>query len=276
MSEEGASLEISDRGGEPNQKWWLPYVTTVIAVIVIAAILLLIDWWGRAIETNSILIAVLPVVIWLLVAGKITSFKAFGVELKSAINQLSKETIDTDSGLLASSKIDYEAVESNPKEDVSQIQSFIRRRVPALSFEIRRKNYYTTEAIEQWISQLSDHDFFKWVIFLDNKGRFAGLIPRDKLRTLGVRWLENGTRGYDSIKQRIENHNVHDLPGFIGPESAVTASHTKGEAIEKFSKLEADDLPVVDADRKFAGVLNRGKLHSSLLASIFHAARADR
>jgi hypothetical protein len=265
MSEETESLDISNSRAWPDQKWWLPYVTTATATLVIIAILLVIDMWGHKFENNAILIAVLPVLIWLLVAGKITSFKAFGVELKSAINELSKENIYVDSGPTASSKIEYDVIEAGPKVDTSQIQSYIKGRIPALYFQIGRKNYYQATAIATWLS----HDFFKWVIFVDENDRFKGLVPSDTFRAVGK-------LGYEPVKQRIENRDVFDLPGFVGQEWALTTASTKGEAIEKFSNLEAHDLPVVDAANfKFKGVLNRAKLNSTLLAAIFRVSRAD-
>jgi hypothetical protein len=66
---------------------------TIIASVVVAVVLVLLTGAGQKFETNSILVAILPVLFWLLASGKLASFKAFGVELKSAIRDVSKETI---------------------------------------------------------------------------------------------------------------------------------------------------------------------------------------
>ena len=131
--------------------------------------------WGRKIETNAILLAFLPVLIWLLASGKISKFKSFGVELDAVIEQVT-----------------------------------------------------------------------------DRAAAYATFI------------------------EKIRSGNLGDLPGFVGSDATLLVTATKGEALERFSAVDADDLPVVRANGEFAGVLSRGKLHSNLLASIFRAARAAR
>ena len=145
--------------------WWLPYATTAIATIVVIATLLLLDWWGHDFKNSALLIAVLPVLIWLLLAGKIGSFKAFGVEIDS-INELSKESVYADGGALASIKIDYQTVEEGLKVDPSQIQSFVQKGITALGFEIGRKNYYDGSAIAQWMA----NDFFPRILAKKQSG----------------------------------------------------------------------------------------------------------
>jgi Mg/Co/Ni transporter MgtE len=42
--------------------------------------------------------------------------------------------------------------------------------------------------------------------------------------------------------------------------------------IQRFNQTDLEDLPVVDSNPRFVGILDRGKLHSNLLASLFGAA----
>ena len=128
-------MEMSDAppGGSP--RWSIALLETIISVIVVSAILIMLTNSRQKYETNWILISILPVLFWLFFSGRITSFKAFGVELKSAIRRLSSETIKPDRDFMATSLIEFEPVSADPKADVAQIQNYVQRKVAALYFE---------------------------------------------------------------------------------------------------------------------------------------------
>jgi CBS domain-containing protein len=54
----------------------------------------------------------------------------------------------------------------------------------------------------------------------------------------------------------------------------VKASDTKGTAIQKFSKIDAEYLPVVDELGRFKGVVSRGKLLSEVMSALIVAAQS--
>jgi hypothetical protein len=248
----------------------VPLVETLVAIVVVAAIL---SWhWDRKFETNAILVAILPVLFWLLLSGRLTSFKAFGVELSSAIKQVSNQGIREDQTLTSSGTIEFELVEDVAKENVGKIKEYIERRVRALSFELGRRNYYAGDVIEKYLNELCPYQFFKWIVFKSPGGRFAGLMPAQNLRAFGA--SHDPEKGYRSIVERIENKSVDDLPGFIGHQQALSSTETKGDAIERFGKTDLEELPVIDQNDKFVGVLNRGQLFGSVLSSIIKAAHA--
>ena len=253
--------------GDGARRWITPAIETIIAAIVVALILVALACAGQSYETNWILIAILPVAFWLFFSGRISTFKAFGVELQAVIRQASVETI-RDRDLILHGSQELTLIKPRQKADVGRIEQYVQQRLPALSFDLRRKNYYTAYAIQQYLNALSRHGFFKWVVFRDhnNGGRFAGLIPARNLQMLGG--------NYGALQSLVEQGEVEDLPGFIGPEFALRLTTTKGHAIERFADTDFDDLPVVDPQGRFVGVLNRGKLQSRLLASILNAARA--
>ena len=84
-NEDDAAIVLSPAGSTTELQWWRPIVETVGAVFVIAGILYILDTWNKSFETNAILIAIFPVLFWLFASGRLASFKAFGVEMKSAI-----------------------------------------------------------------------------------------------------------------------------------------------------------------------------------------------
>jgi hypothetical protein len=272
-AKEETALDPAARPTSERRTWWGPLIETLVAAIVVAAILYRLGQSDRKFETNSILIAVLPVLFWLLVSGRLASFKAFGIELNSAIRRVSSERITADRNLMASSAIEFEPVDPGTKDKVGKIGSYIARRVPAISFQLGKLDYYDAGAIQKYLDDLSPHSFFKWIVFQYQDGRFGGLMPARKLQAFGES-LQRGWPGYEAIKNKIEQESVHGLPGFIGPEHALSVASTKGQAIARFGKTDLDELPVVDGNDRFVGVLNRGQLLGGVLSSILQAADA--
>jgi hypothetical protein len=114
-NEDDATVVLSPAGATTELKWWRPIVETAGAVSVIAVILYALDTRNKNFETNAILIAILPVLFWLFASGRLASFKAFGVEMKSAIRQVSSETIQADQALITSSTIEFAPVDPMSK-----------------------------------------------------------------------------------------------------------------------------------------------------------------
>jgi CBS domain-containing protein len=274
MSEDDNEVEVDAGQPDAHVRGWLPLLETVVAAAVVFLILLELAHRHATYETNWILIAILPVLFWLFFSGRIASFKAFGVELKSAIRKISNEGITTDD-LTAANRIDFEPISADPKADVAKVQEYKQRRVAALSFELRRTGYYDPYVIQKYLDALVEHRYFKWVIFQEADGRFKGLVPAPSLRTFGqLSWA--ASTGYDAIVSMIERGEIGELPGVVTAETALRYTDTKKEAVDSFSRSDHEDLPVIDGRGRFVGVLNRGRLLSSIMASILRAAEQGR
>jgi hypothetical protein len=248
--------------------WVRPAVETIVAAVVVGLILFILACAGQSYETNWIIIAALPVAFWLFFSGRVSTFKAFGLELTAAIRQASGETIK-DRDLLIFGSEELRLGEVPPKGDVSQINGYVRQKISGLSFELSNQNYYTSTAIKRYLDELCQYDFFRWIIFRNRDGTFAGLVPAAELKLVGA------GRQYSRLISMIEKGAVSDLPGFVGPQLALSTTDTKGQAIERFAKTDRSDLPVLDESQRFVGVLNRGQLQSRVLSSILNATRVS-
>jgi hypothetical protein len=275
MSEDDHEVEVeAARPDASTIRWWRPALQALIAATVVFLILAELAHRHTTYETNWILIAVLPVLFWLFFSGRIAGVKAFGVELQSAIRKISSEGIKAED-LTTANRIDFEPISAEPKAEVTRIQEYKQRRIAALFFELRKFGYYNPAVIEKYLDALAENRFFKWVVFQEADGRFAGLIPAQSLRSYGRLGWEGGS-GYQSLQSRIEMADIDSLPGIVTAESALRDTDTKKQAIDRFSRSEHDDLPVLDGQGRFAGVLNRGRLLSSVMSSILRAAEQGR
>jgi hypothetical protein len=261
----------------PSPTWSVAITETLIAVLVVATILAILAMTGQDYDANWIIISLLPVFLWLLLSGRIVGLKAFGVELKSAISQLSSEQIVLHQDLTDKDEIKFEEITATEKDAIDKIPKCIADKVPAFYFELGERRHYEPDAIKEYLNELTKHRFFKWVVFQYADGRFAGLVSAHTLWRYSQHQFKVKSDGvgpgYEAIKNCVEKSDIKDLPGIVEADDALRASDSKRSAVEKFSKLNVDDLSVVDANGKFIGILNRGRLLSDLLAFILQAAR---
>jgi CBS domain-containing protein len=250
-------------------------VETMVAVLIVGLILFLLGLRGVQYENNWILIAILPVCLWLLFSGRITGFKAFGVELKTAIQAASRQTISTTRAYGALSSLEYDAQDAGEKGSVNRIAQHNEQKLAALSFVLERQNYYKPQVIKRYLDEMLENGYLKWIVFNDKEGKLEGLIRADALRNYAtLPWAGPADDGYRVIQQSIETGAIDKMPGVVRSSFAVKASDTKGTAIQKFSKIDAEYLPVVDELGRFKGVVSRGKLLSEVMSALIVAAQS--
>ncbi len=257
-----------------SSRWWIPVLVTLAWTIVAAAIL----WFlsrdgGKKFDTTWIVVSVMPVLLWLLLTGRIAGLKAFGIEFKAAIRQASRRAIKPD-------PIEFEHIDSDIKGSREKIPTFVRQKITALTFIVGKKSYYETSVMRDYLDDLRRHSFFRWITFVAEDGRFIGLFPAESFQQFATHnwfdWMRDRTEsGYDLIKARIESGDLSDFPGLIGSALALSVSDSKGKALEKFTKTDANFLPVLSEDGKLVGVVNRGKLNSEVIQSVIEAAQGS-
>ncbi len=258
----------------------LAFLQTLFSVAIIFALLLLLSRSKVSIDPKSVGLASLPVLLWLLYSGKITGFKAFGVELQAAIRDASAKSVDDSSAFTPFAPEDYQVLEVSGKESIKEIPNLIRRRVGVLSFEVGKQNYYDEYAISEYLKHLTGYGHLRQVLFQAHDGTFLGMAPAKALTAFTDTNIANsaeqsvGLSGSTRIKAMVESGVLGWLPGLVGPQHALQVSDSKAVAIARFAKLDAEDLPVLNAASQFAGTINRGRLNSSLLASILAAAKS--
>ncbi|MGR9044558.1 MAG: CBS domain-containing protein [Gammaproteobacteria bacterium] len=209
---------------------------------------------GFKIETTWVAIALAPTLIWLLSSGQLAELSGFGVafKLREAIARPFSLNLD---GL----KIEPEVLPANEKEGISEIPKFIEKRVTAMTLQVGRRGYYFGPAIMEYLDRLTRYDFFRYVVFIDGAGKFIGLVPArtfyDQLRTQNI-----------DIVSVIEQGDIKILNGLVT--NTVSNSNNKREVLEKMAKGNVAELPVVDDENRFIGIIDRDKLTSSIVLAL--------
>ncbi len=209
---------------------------------------------GFKVETSWIAIALSPAIIWLLATGQLAEFSGFGLGFK--LREASAKPFSLN---LEGSKIDPIPLKLGEKEGVQRIPSLVRSRVSALTFELGRRGYYYGPAIRKYLDELTKYDFFRYVVFTSRDGEFRGLVPARAL-------LDQMRAGNIDLVRLIEEGIVDKLSGLVT--ASVWTTSNKREALKIMEGKNVAELPVVNDDKRFVGIVERDKLTSSILLEL--------
>lgn len=209
------------------------------------------------IETSWLALALAPVIIWLLTTQQLAEFSGFGLafKLKEATAKTLSLAVDGD----AITPEQISPITSDAKEGRGKIDSFIERQLSAVTLQLRRPDYYANRAIANYLEVLTPYDFFKYVLFVDDGGTFAGLVDARKL-------LFEMRRHNLDVVERIESGRIDDMPGLR--RTTVTLKSSKKEALQIMDSKGLAELPVVDNGHRFVGMVERDKITSSIVVRL--------
>lgn len=209
---------------------------------------------GFKIETTWIAIVLAPTIIWLLSSGQLAELSGFGVAFKL------REAVARPFSLKThGSQITPEMLPSDEKAGLAAIPGFVENRIPAMTLQLERKDYYSGAAIMEYLRRLTQHDFFRYVIFIDLDGRFKALIPARSF------YEQIRTHHLDIVKL-LETGDIYRLKGLIA--DSITRDSNKRKVLEKMAEDNLSELPVIDEDGYFTGIIERGKLTSSIVLDL--------
>lgn len=249
---------------------------SITGFVAILAAIVVLRSKGSAIEIRfpDIVVAVLPIMIYLIVSGKLTKFEISesGIKLETAIKDAAKSEIAglqvaIDNEQVPSSNLPTESVSRRSKGGVQQIPRLINEKTEALSFNLGYNGYYGP-AIREYLQKLTSQPFLKYLIFYDQNGKFYGVSPATKFVNQGT----STNQQYADLASWLRDNNTQairdNVPGFIGFQDALNQTASRSQALEKMIDLQVDKLPMLDSDGNLLGMVDRTVISSSLLLDI--------
>lgn len=220
------------------------------------------------IRATDLAVATLPVLIFLLVSGKIQKleFGEGGVKVETAFVKASATEIN--SQVTAIAGLPMEPTRVNLKGAVSTIPQLLENKTEGLSFRLGYSGY-SGPAIQEYLARLTAQPYLKYVIIENSDGTFFGMADARQLFDM----LNNpyGVIKPDELARWLVNSNrasFSKLPGFIAAEHAVKPSADKSRTLEAMERLNADILPVIDEKNMYLGIVNRARLVASLILDV--------
>jgi len=253
----------------------------VISLLIIGFGLLLIAILLRAkfgekfdLRTIDLVLIILPLLLVLLVTGKLKVFDAFGIkaDFSELFSNAADKTIELQVDQKSSPGVDevVNMLEMAAKGGVREIPSLIENKTQALVFRLGHGGYYGP-AIEDYFDALYASSFLQYLIITDKKARLYGIYD---VLDLSVYFRTNQNSPYKNFAGWLNNADERDLkslralPGFIGADQAIGRELSKRQALEHMDSLRVDSLPVIDGEGLFVGTVERSQLTASLILDV--------
>jgi hypothetical protein len=232
------------------------------------------------IQSTDIVVAILPVIIYLLVTGKIQALEVGGLKVKTAIVNASNSAIESQVARLT------EPIQMDLKAGVEQIPELIRKKSQGLELILGTGGYYQGSVIQAYLVSLTKQPFLQYIIIEYPDKTFFGIADARALadqleaQTAPQTGAQTSTQTVaqhftaETLAMRLNSTNGSDwkelksLPGFISSDKAVRNETGKDEALRVMESQGVDTLPVVGNDRHFAGIVSQSRLTASLILDV--------
>lgn len=231
-------------------------MTTFIALSAfIIALIILVEIRTKSegkyeIKIPDVVISLVPVVIWLVVSGKISELELGDLKVKL-----------------------IEAYEKPVKLQISKLVE--GKETISVGIDC---SYGNDEDIDS-LKTFPDYLPFKYILIFedcedDERGnadpKFWGLLTVDDYK----RWfLSSNTKlspsiFYDWVKSKNEKELERIIPSFVSFNNGIKEDASKLEALKIMEEQKVDGLPVLDKDNRLLGFVDRSRLTASFLIDI--------
>lgn len=246
--------------------------TSIIAVgvfiVILAMLVTLRIKTGNKLDVKNsdILLALIPVALWLFLTGKIQEFAFGDFKIVAAIKEASKSPVAPQVTELT--ELPVESIQMDPKAGVERIPGLIEKKSQALNFRLSHGGYWGP-AISEYLGVLTQYPFLRYIIINNSDGSFFGIADARQLAM-----IIQGRRGPFDARDFADSLNSSNKPqlekltGFISSKETLNETSDKRKALQLMDSLDVQTLPVVDNANRFVGIVDRSKLTASMLIDI--------
>jgi hypothetical protein len=229
-------------------------VTASIAILVtiVAFLMLLRSKKKLEVKPVDLAAAVLPVVVFLLVSVKVElAFeKAAQSPIKSQVEEL---------------KLPVERIEAPAKGAESLIDRYREKKIEGLTFVVGGGGY-VGGVIEEYLGRIPS---LRYIVLNQPDGSLYAVAEARRLWAALSSDVKPFT--FDEFARVISAGEVATLerfPGLVRAKDAIKDTDDRLTALKQMESLNADFVAVVDVNGKFAGVVSRARITSSMLVDI--------
>jgi CBS domain-containing protein len=239
------------------------FAIVVFAVVFASLVALRVNHKGWDPRLSDAVIALIPIVVWLVVSGQLKELK-FGTEGFTADF---REAVAKKIGPSVKELLPIQSLRADEKGDLSALGAIIKKKDQILTFVLGNK--YVLDIAKEYFTQLTQQPFFRFVEFQQNGGALYGLV--DARTLFGYLKTDDDWKKFIwAISETNENNMAYlsALPGYVGASLAVTGTATKSDVLEKMEAEHTDWLPVTNPDGSLKGIVERSAILAGLVLDL--------
>lgn len=251
---------------------------SIICFIVILTLIIIIRAKYSKFEVRpaDIVLALVPIIIYLLVSGEIKTLQYGGLKIETAFVKATESAITPQVTPIPITNLPISEIEVRTKGFPLEIPPLIEGKAEGLEFRLG-DGRYAGFAISKYLYVLTKYPFFHYMIINFADGTFFGMSNGPALHNLLL--SSSSPFNADDVATWLNNSNTKALtrlPGFISAQDALNEKTDKRKALEKMETLNADTLPVINEAHKFVGIVDRSRLTASLLIDVSNRLRSEK
>ncbi|PWK54428.1 CBS domain-containing protein [Pleionea mediterranea] len=127
---------------------------------------------------------------------------------------------------------------------------------------------YDAQAIYQYIRELTDKPFLKYLVFYNDNGSFYAITSAAKF----IKRNPTLNRTYHQLAQALISNDKSLLesiiPDLITAKESLTVTTSRSDALRRMLDNHVDVLPVLDKNEQLQGVVSKASITGSLLLEI--------
>jgi len=238
-------------------------ITSIAVAVVFLGVSLLIVWVVRSVlgvEGQAVLVTlmVIPVIVYVIVSGKIKEFRSPWGSATFQAGQPVAEALE-----VSDFKVEMataEDIRSVARGDDEKLEKLRRTQPALLTLELGKEERYGPGQVREYVEVLSESPNFRSVVFVNPQGQFEGSMPAETF----VRILDS-PRG-EQLIEAVNSGEVEKLMEFPGVSTtALSGGATSAEALRAMDKVNRNSLVVVDDNERPSGIAERSKILSHMI-----------
>jgi CBS domain-containing protein len=245
---------------------------SILGVIIsFAGILIFLSWikiktkGSFQVTSTDIVLALLPIVIFLLLSNRIKTLKFGDLEIETAFKEAHRKNIEPQVNDLS-----VHTVPAVRQGGMDELREQLKRKPEALKLVVGGAGH-ENDALEAFLKVLAGSTV-KHLVFENANNQFVGMVS---LYDLNNQLLGDAGRAADRLQSFTHFLNGHNpagikslLSGMLTLEHAVYAGTTRKDALAKIQQANSNFIPVVDRQHKLTGILEDSRLMASLLLDV--------
>ncbi len=296
------AAKTSAAGSDPSSDWFSRYGAAVVAVLlilalvgllsvvrgtdsraVIAAILfvilsVLVVWFCRSqlgISDSATIVAllVIPLLVYGIVSGRIKEFTAPG-GWGAKFGEVARARVD-----YSSSRVNVGEAQTIAKgplpHTMAKIQQIRSGKPVVLTMTIGATGFmpdFNKIAVHRALEALAPFPNFKFVVFMDQAEHVISYMPGWAALAATTQESMEGDSLVIAANQG-EARSLQNSPGMLT--ATISSDTTNAEALKKMEELNVDAIPVVDAEHRMLGVVERERILSRMVQAAMTAAERN-
>ncbi|MCL1068684.1 hypothetical protein L2735_18090 [Shewanella olleyana] len=241
----------------------LAIILSITSFVLIVTFIVIMRHRGKelVIKSTDLVLALIPVLIYLFLSGQVKSITVGDFSLESAFKRASLMKVEK-----SVTSLPVDMIPVGDKSTYDKIPELIKSQVVGLKFKMGYQNYDAAQ-VKFYIESLGKYTFFKYLIIENQSGHFVAISNIEEFyKPYDIVETESNIQDLLSAIRSNSTQGLLNVSNFV--KDSINLNTEKRDALKKMQINHTKSLPVVGSNMKLIGVVTQENLAASLVVEI--------